>query len=326
MPTPAIYSPNSYVTLTHQTPHLSSSLNKASNEYDPSHINAYAISVAIFPLILLGLGILSILLYQIILIGRYTCCKSYCTRVKSGTDEEVDIEQMDRESQSRSIEKSTILLCCKKDIRNIHLYYYSTLFCATVTICCVCFGSINIFTVITNISSSILSLSDSFASISSTTTLISTDGSNTINILNSFECTNMSSSDRSTIINLLHTLMTNVSSINQRAQAFSTNLKIYDSKYTTVPGLPSPEYVLYLYIVILLLNVLLLLISWRLRKKWVLSVTIVLTEVIVFVLTVVACSLLFLSVSSLCIMYTYLLYTYISYTPYIHAHNNHIRR
>ena len=217
MPTPASYSPNNYVTLLHQTPHLSSSLTKTSNDFDPSSLMSYGISVAIFPLIILGLGIVSIIAYQIILIGRYTCCKSCCS---CGDEEKevIDIVEMDRDSinkrNSNNLEK--FLRNRRGYDGNLHYFYYFVLTCAVAAICCVFFGSINIVTVITNISAAVLSLSDSFALISSTTTLISSDGSNTINILNSFECTNMSSSDRSTIIDSLHTLITDASSINQQ--------------------------------------------------------------------------------------------------------------
>ena len=72
------YSPNRFVRAGHNIPHLSKTLGSESNNFDTINDDwtSYIYSVTVFPAIFVAAGILSLLIYQLVLCFRCCCCRN----------------------------------------------------------------------------------------------------------------------------------------------------------------------------------------------------------------------------------------------------------
>ena len=274
------YTPSSNVQAAHRIPH------RFHLGDEGLTIREYLISVAEFPIIIAGLGILSVVIFQLIMCCRW-CCKRCC----------LNTYMKICKCREQSLAMNFPIDVVREEKKNIIATVFFVVFVVFVLISdfCVFKGHDLLIKSMNKFGDSLVLLSDIFEAISAAAALMSSTASSVSTTITK-SCSFLpagTTSSLSSSTKLFSSAANDISSTTGNLPNTFHNLR----DIIVGRGVSSINTVVYVYFAVIMFFVILFGVARFLKSRWTMLPTVILTEIVVVTLTLIACFEMVLIVS-----------------------------
>ncbi len=273
------YVPNYLVTMAHKIPHLTQQL---SSSLEPFPIDGFSLagstsyltSIAIFPAIIIVAGVLSVIIFQLVLVSRF-CCQKCC---KCCDDR-----------KKREHEDPNCCFCWNISKNNpiTIAFFYIFLVLAICANNLMFLGNNSMTTSIHDMGAALGSLANIFDNIAGLSSNLQASGKGILVSLNSTSCISFKNSTGSGLQHAMTTFVSSSGSMGSFVGGLPQTLRTNRDLIVSVGG-PMKDQVVFIYYGIIFFVGLMFAVSTCCRSKAFLNIWVVLAELIVLTLTIMA--------------------------------------